>query len=162
MATSGTSRKYRVYRIPESLRRAVKAKREAHNVPTKAVLDGAVSDALPKVVAALQSVGFRMTKSKLRPVRWPVDAELLGTLAVASRQTGGIPASKLLAVSLALFCSDTPKPPRKRAKRASARKWKCPECGLEESVSQDWLAEHGGPVCSACDCDMELQEGGEQ
>jgi len=24
-------------------------------------------------------------------------------------------------------------------------------------ISYDWLAEHGGPVCEKCDCDMELQ-----
>lgn len=23
-------------------------------------------------------------------------------------------------------------------------------------ISYDWLAEHGGPVCEHCDCDMEL------
>jgi hypothetical protein len=35
--------------------------------------------------------------------------------------------------------------------------WKCPECGHTEEISYDWLAEHGGPVCEHCDCDMELQ-----
>jgi hypothetical protein len=38
-----------------------------------------------------------------------------------------------------------------------ARTWKCPECGHTEAISYDWLAEHGGPVCGECDCDMELQ-----
>jgi len=37
------------------------------------------------------------------------------------------------------------------------RTWKCPECGHTEEISYDWLAEHGGPVCEHCDCDMELQ-----
>lgn len=150
--------KYRVYRIPESLRKAVKAKREASGTNTKAILDGAISDALPKVLAALQSVGLRMTKSKIRPVRWPVDDELLGALSVCSRQCGGaVSASKLLTISLALFCAETPKTPRKRGRKASAsRKWKCPECGQEETVDQDWLADHGEPVCEKCDCDMKL------
>ena len=37
------------------------------------------------------------------------------------------------------------------------RIWKCPECGETAEISYDWLAEHGGPVCEQCDCDMELQ-----
>lgn len=37
------------------------------------------------------------------------------------------------------------------------RTWTCPECGHTEQISYDWLAEHGGPVCGPCDCDMELQ-----
>jgi len=36
------------------------------------------------------------------------------------------------------------------------RTWKCPQCGQSDEVSYDWLAEHGGPVCQQCDCDMEL------
>ena len=36
------------------------------------------------------------------------------------------------------------------------RTWKCPECGHTEEISYDWLAEHGGPVCPHCDCDLEL------
>ena len=38
-----------------------------------------------------------------------------------------------------------------------ARTWKCPDCGETAEISYDWLAEHGGPVCGKCDCDMELQ-----
>lgn len=40
---------------------------------------------------------------------------------------------------------------------STMRTWKCPECGASVEVSYDWLAEHGGPVCEHCDCDMELQ-----
>ena len=98
------SRRYRVYRIDERTRKAVAAYRNTHNISTKNVLDGAVSESLPKVVAALQKAGFRMTKGQCRPVRWPVgdDEELLGALKVASSQTG-IPASRLLLASLTLF-----------------------------------------------------------
>ena len=38
-----------------------------------------------------------------------------------------------------------------------SRTWKCPECGHAEAISYNWLAEHGGPVCQECDCDMTLQ-----
>ena len=37
------------------------------------------------------------------------------------------------------------------------RTWKCPDCGKTTEISYDWLAEHGGPACDKCDCDMELQ-----
>ena len=39
----------------------------------------------------------------------------------------------------------------------TSRIWKCPDCGTTVEVSYDWLAEHGGPICGKCDCDMELQ-----
>ena len=37
------------------------------------------------------------------------------------------------------------------------RTWKCRECGATTEIGYDWLAEHGGPICEKCDCDMELQ-----
>jgi hypothetical protein len=37
------------------------------------------------------------------------------------------------------------------------RTWKCHDCGHTEEISYDWLAEHGGPVCEKCDCDLELE-----
>ena len=40
---------------------------------------------------------------------------------------------------------------------SAARTWKCPQCDSTAEISYDWLAEHGGPVCEKCDCDMELQ-----
>lgn len=38
-----------------------------------------------------------------------------------------------------------------------SRTWKCPECGHVEEIDQDWLADHGEPVCGKCDRDMEIQ-----
>lgn len=46
---------------------------------------------------------------------------------------------------------------RKLFNEKDVRTWKCPECETTVQVSQDWLADHGDPVCSTCDCDMELQ-----
>ena len=43
---------------------------------------------------------------------------------------------------------------------SAARTWKCPQCGLSLEIAYDWLAEHGGPVCEHCDCDMDLQPAG--
>ena len=43
---------------------------------------------------------------------------------------------------------------------SAARTWKCPQCDSTAEISYDWLAEHGGPVCEHCDCDMDLQFAG--
>ncbi len=40
---------------------------------------------------------------------------------------------------------------------STSRTWKCPECGHTVEINYDWLAEHGGPVCEHCDCDMAIQ-----
>ena len=40
---------------------------------------------------------------------------------------------------------------------STTRTWKCPQCGASLEITYDWLAEHGGPVCEHCDCDMDLQ-----
>ena len=37
------------------------------------------------------------------------------------------------------------------------RTWKCPDCWETREISYDWLAEHGGPICEHCDCDMDIQ-----
>ena len=42
-------------------------------------------------------------------------------------------------------------------KEQRMRTWKVPDCGKTMEISYEWLAEHGGPVCGDCDCDMELQ-----
>jgi hypothetical protein len=43
---------------------------------------------------------------------------------------------------------------------SATRTWKCPQCGVSLEIGYDWLAEHGGPVCEHCDCDMDLQPAG--
>jgi len=45
---------------------------------------------------------------------------------------------------------------------SAARTWKCPQCGASLEIGYDWLAEHGGPVCEHCDCDMDLQPAGSE
>jgi hypothetical protein len=45
----------------------------------------------------------------------------------------------------------------KEKQASESRIWKCPECGRVEEIDQDWLADHGEPVCTKCDRDMELQ-----
>lgn len=99
MATA--TKKYQTYYISDQLRRALAAKRTQHNVTTKAILDAAVTEALPRVTKALGSVGLRGVFGKVRPARWQVDS-VLPVLKIASRQTG-VPANKLLIAALNLF-----------------------------------------------------------
>jgi len=94
--------KYRVFRVSPTLLKAVRAKRDANpGITTKMILDAACSESLPRVVKTLQSIGCKMSKSKV-VVKWPVDPELLGCLHVASRQTS-ISVQQLLTSALTVF-----------------------------------------------------------
>ena len=93
---------YRVYRLPEELRKRVKAKREKANVNLQAVIVASATESLPKIVNTLKTMGLGFDGKK-RPARLPMTDSLLGAFKVASRQTG-IPASRLLLAALSLTC----------------------------------------------------------
>lgn len=93
---------FRVYRLPENLRKQVKAKREKHNVTLQSVIEAATTESLPKIVAALKANGLGFAGQK-RPARLPMTDATIGALKVASKQCG-IPASQLLLAALALTC----------------------------------------------------------
>jgi hypothetical protein len=93
---------YRVYRLPDDLRKRVKAKREKHNVTLQSVIEAASLESLPKIVNTLKTMGLGFDGKK-RPARLPMTDSLLGTFKVASKQTG-IPASRLLQAALSLTC----------------------------------------------------------
>ena len=48
-------------------------------------------------------------------------------------------------------------PKDKTNETSESRVWQCPECGHVEEIDQDWLADHGEPVCGKCDVDMKIQ-----
>jgi hypothetical protein len=93
---------YRVYRLPEDLRKRVKAKREKANVNLQSVIEAATTESLPKIVAGLKGLSLSFDGKK-RPARLPMTDATLGCLKVASKQTG-IPASRLLLAALSLTC----------------------------------------------------------
>jgi hypothetical protein len=93
---------YRVYRLPEDLRKRMTAKREKHNVTLQSVIEAATAESLPKIIATLKTMGLGFDGKK-RPARLPMTDSLLGAFKVASRQTG-IPASRLLQAALNLTC----------------------------------------------------------
>ena len=93
---------YRVYRLPEELRKRVKAKREKMNVNLQSVIEAATTESLPKIVSTLKMMGLGFDGKK-RPARLPMTDSLLAAFKVASKQTG-IPASRLLLAALSLTC----------------------------------------------------------
>ena len=93
---------YRVYRLPEDLRKRVTAKREKANVTLQSVIEAATTESLPKIVSTLKTMGMGFDGKK-RPARLPMTDSLLAAFKVASKQTG-IPASRLLQAALALTC----------------------------------------------------------
>jgi hypothetical protein len=96
---------YRVYRLPDDLRKRVKAKREKANVTLQAVIEAASLESLPKIVNTLKTMGLGFDGKK-RPARLPMTDSLLGAFKVASKQTG-VPASRLLQAALTLTCKGT-------------------------------------------------------
>jgi predicted DNA binding CopG/RHH family protein len=93
---------YRVYRLPEELRKRVRAKREKAGVNLQSVIKAASLESLPKIVNTLKTMGLGFDGKK-RPARLPMTDSLLGAFKVASKQTG-IPASRLLQAALSLTC----------------------------------------------------------
>ena len=80
----------------------MRAKREKANINLQAVIEAASIESLPKIVNALNAMGFGFDGKK-RTARLPMTDSLLGAFKVASKQTG-IPASRLLQAALALTC----------------------------------------------------------
>ena len=95
---------YRVYRLPEDLRKRVRAKREKHNVTLQSVIEAATTESLPKIVAALKTMGFGFDGKKQVAPRLPMTDSLLAAYKQASKQCGGVPASRLLQAALSLTC----------------------------------------------------------
>ena len=98
---------YRVYRLPETSRRSLKATGSSTTSRIRPCWMSAVTKELPKIVATLKKLGIRPLQ-KTRPARLQVDADLLGALRVGSAQTG-VPASRLVAACLGLFCHNETK-----------------------------------------------------
>jgi hypothetical protein len=93
---------YRVYRLPEPLRKQIRAKREKANVTLQAVIETASLESLPKIVSTLKTMGLGFDGKK-QVARLPMTDSLLGAFKVASKQTG-VPASRLLQAALTLTC----------------------------------------------------------
>ena len=94
---------YRVYRFPESARRAVGGRPAGETIRT--FVERAVDERLPGLVAALARLGVQ-DPGPARPLRLPLSRTLLGRLSEAGR-AAGLPASRLL---LLVLTADPPEP----------------------------------------------------
>jgi hypothetical protein len=92
---------YRVYRVPEPLRKAMRQKRAKWNQTTQEFLATAVEDELSRLVQALGALGIRGANPAARPAKLPLDDKLLGELKRASEETG-LPQTSLLLACLQL------------------------------------------------------------
>ena len=89
---------YRVIRLPDALRTAIRATRDANRWTNAEFVGKAVEQQLPQLVAALESLGFGGLGGQMRPMRLPFpDDGSLDLLREAS-ETVGLPATQLLAL----------------------------------------------------------------
>lgn len=98
---AGARAGYRVVRLGEPLRQALRSRREATGQTVRAFLAEAVEHELPALVAALGELEISAeVGSAGRPARLPLSAGGLAALRTAA-ETLGLPASLLLRASLA-------------------------------------------------------------
>ena len=98
---------YRVFRLPDALRTAIRAARDANKFTNAQFVGKAVEQQLPKLVANLQSLGFGHAGGQTRPMRLPFadDYGSLDLLREAS-ETVGLPATQLLALCFVAATKD--------------------------------------------------------
>jgi hypothetical protein len=103
---------YRVIRITDDLRDVMSDRRRALSVTLRAFVKEAVAHELPSLVRAVQEL-LPAPGGKRRPIRLPLNAEMLANLKGAAEQTG-LSATLLLQASLAKAASR-----KRRAKGAT-------------------------------------------
>ena len=91
--------KFRVIRIADSLRDAIKTTRDARETTNAALIEAAVNGNLEDLTTALQALGFESDDVPKRPARYQISDELQSELRQAS-DTVNIPATQLLAICL--------------------------------------------------------------
>ena len=104
---------YRVYRVPEPLRKTMRQKRIQRGQTVQEFIQAAVADELSRLVETLGSLGIEPPEVEARPAKLPLDNRLLGELKVANEATG-VPQSQLLLSCIRASAN--------RKRRPSARK----------------------------------------
>ena len=99
---------YRVYRMPEPLRKAMRQKRAQRGQTVQEFIQAAVADELPRLVESLGNLHIGPADPDARPARLPLDERLLASLKGASTETG-LSQSQLL-----LACFRTPASRKRR------------------------------------------------
>jgi len=106
---TATDVKYRVIRLPDTLRTAIRATRDANKWTNAEFVGKTIEQQLPKLVVNLRSLGFRGAGGQTRPMRLPFADEYgsLDLLREAS-ETVGLPATQLLALCFVAVTKGTP------------------------------------------------------
>jgi hypothetical protein len=105
--------RYRVYHLPEELRKAIRVQREKRGQTVQEFIRGAVEGELSRLVESLGSLGVVPLGDDTRPAKLPLDDGLLGELKLASEATG-VPQTQLLLSCLRISAN--------RKRRPSAKK----------------------------------------
>jgi hypothetical protein len=95
---------YRVYNVPEPLRKAMRQKRSQRKQTVQEFIQTAVADELPRLVESLGKLHIGPADPEARPAKLPLDERLLASLKGASIDTG-IPQSRLLIACLGTAAS---------------------------------------------------------
>ena len=90
---------YRVYRVPEPLRKSMCQKRAHRKQTVQEFIQTAIADELPRLVESLGKLHIGSANSGARPAKLPLDERLLVSLKQASAETG-LSQSQLLLASL--------------------------------------------------------------
>jgi hypothetical protein len=91
--------KFRVIRIADSLRDAIKQARDARETTNAALIEAAVNGNLEDLTTALQALGFEADDAPKRPARYQISDELQAELRHASEAVN-VPATQLLTICL--------------------------------------------------------------
>ncbi|MHC4406225.1 MAG: hypothetical protein ACYTG0_41860 [Planctomycetota bacterium] len=104
---------YRVYHLPEELRKAIRRQRQKRGQTVQEFIRTAVEGELTRIVETLGSLGIEPLSDDARPAKLPLDDRLLGELKLASEVTG-VPQSRLVLSCLRISAN--------RKRRPAARK----------------------------------------
>jgi hypothetical protein len=95
---------YRVYRVSEPIRKAMRQKRVQRNQTVQEFIQVAVADELPRLMESLSKLQIKPADPEARPAKLPLDERLLASLKKASIDTG-LPQSRLLIACLGTAAS---------------------------------------------------------
>ena len=90
---------FRVYRVPEPLRKAMRQRRAQRSQTVQEFIQTAIADELPRLVESLGNLHIGPVDPVARPAKLPLDERLLASLKRASADTG-LPQSQLFLACL--------------------------------------------------------------
>ena len=88
---------YRVYHVPEPLRKTMRQRRAQRNQTVQEFIQTAVTGELPRLVESLGKLHVGPADPAARPAKLPLDDRLLASLKGASEETGLSQSQLLLA-----------------------------------------------------------------